>query len=238
MIADLPVVLVPGMLCDAGLWAGVEELLPGPVHHAEITEPSVEAMADQVLATVPGPFVLVGLSLGAIVGFEVARRAPERLAGLCAMSTNAYAPRPEQLAGWGQMARATRSGGFASVVADQILPTMSATPEPAPELRRKIEEMAHRVGQETFLAQLAAQATRRDALDALATLDCPVVAVAGTHDALCPPAFHQAIAGRARHGTLRTLSGAGHLLPLECPARTGSVVTRWLEEHVAATVIR
>ncbi|SFO99578.1 Pimeloyl-ACP methyl ester carboxylesterase [Amycolatopsis rubida] len=219
-----PVVLVPGMLCDAEVWADVR--LPGPVVHAEITAPDLGGMAEQILSAVDGPFVLAGLSLGAIAGFEVARRAPDRLAGFCAVSTNAGAPTPEQLAAWTEFDRRTRAGGFGSVVAEQILPTMFADPNSV--LRRRFLDMARRVGPETFRAQLAAQATRRDAHDAVAGLSCPVLVLCGERDALCPPGFHRAIAARAGRADVRVLPEAGHLLTVEAPRAAAAALHDWL----------
>ncbi|GAA5165852.1 MULTISPECIES: alpha/beta fold hydrolase [Amycolatopsis] len=218
-----PVVLVPGMLCDAGLWAGVEP--PGPVVHARITAPTIGGMAEQILSTVDGPFVLAGLSLGAIAGFEVARQAPERLAGFCALSTNAGAPTAAQLAGWAELDRLTARGGFDSAV-ERILPTMFA--EPDSPLGLRFLDMAHRVGPGTFRAQLAAQATRRDAHAAIAGLSCPVLVVCGERDALCPPSFHHAIAAHAAEATLRVLPEAGHLLTFEEPTAVATLLRDWL----------
>ncbi|MBB2939384.1 pimeloyl-ACP methyl ester carboxylesterase [Amycolatopsis bartoniae] len=218
-----PVVLVPGMLCDAGLWSGVD--VPGPVVHAEITAPSIGGMAEQILSAVDGPFVLVGVSLGAIAGFEVARRTPERLAGFCAVSTNAGAPSSEQLAGWAELDRLTAEGGFEEA-AGRILPTMFADPDPA--LYQRFLVMARRIGPDTFRAQLAAQATRRDFHPAIAGLSCPVLVLCGARDVLCPPSFHHAIAAQAANPTLRVLPKSGHLLTLEEPAAAAEVLRDWL----------
>ncbi len=221
-----PVVLVPGMLCDAEAWADVRPRLPGPVVDAEITAPDIGGMAEQILAAVEGPFVFAGLSLGAIAGFEVARRAPERLLGFCAVSTNAAAPTAEQLAAWAGFDRRTRAGEFDSVVADEILPTMFAGPDPA--LHRRFLAMARRVGPAAFRAQLAAQATRRDAYAAVAGLSCPMLVVSGERDRLCPPGFHRSIASRARNASLRVLPEAGHLLTFEAPGAAAAVLGDWL----------
>ncbi len=218
-----PVVLVPGMLCDADLWADVG--VPSPVVHAEVTAPDIGGMAEQVLAAVDGPFVLAGLSLGAIAGFEVARRAPGRLAGFCAMATNAGAPRREQLAGWADLDRLTADGGFEAAVA-RILPAMFADPDPV--LHQRFLGMAGRVGPAVFRAQLAAQATRRDAHAAIAGLSCPVLVLCGERDALCPPAFHHKIAAHARDATCHVIPGAGHLLTLEAPDTTTELLRDWL----------
>ncbi|MEB3367246.1 alpha/beta fold hydrolase [Saccharopolyspora mangrovi] len=216
-----PVVLVPGMLCDADLWSDLPEL-PGEVVRAEITEPSVGGMAEQVLSAVDGEFALVGLSLGAIVGFEVLRRAPERVSAFGALSTNAGAPRPEQLRTWQRQAAAD----FDEVVAE-ILPAMFA--EPRSPLRERFLGMAKRIGPEVFRAQLAAQATRTEAFDAIAGYRGPVRVLCGDRDALCPTGFHEDIAESAPRGRLHVLSGAGHLLPLERPAVVGALIRRLLE---------
>ncbi|GAB3696610.1 alpha/beta fold hydrolase [Saccharopolyspora tripterygii] len=220
-----PIVLVPGMLCDADLFSELSEL-PGEVVHAAITEPSIGGMADQVLSAVEGEFTLIGLSLGAIVGFEVLRRAPERVRAFGALSTNAGAPRPEQRRAWRRQAM----GEFDEVV-EEILPAMFA--EPASPLQDRFRSMAERIGPEVFRAQLAAQATRTEAYGALAEYGGPVSVLCGDRDALCPVDFHEEIAEHAPGGRLHVLSGAGHLLPLERPAVVGALIRRLLERGEA-----
>lgn len=216
-------VLVPGMLCDSGLWAGVESRLELPVVHAELDRPSVTGMAEHVLSSVDGRFVLVGLSLGAIVGFEIARLAPERVAGFAALATNAAAPRPEQHEGWGQAARRTEAGEFAAVV-EEILPTMYAGQRPSPELAREFREMAERVGPRRFRTQLAGQSTRTDARAVLRTINAPSLVACGAEDALCPPRIHREIADHLSDTELHVVPGAGHLFPLEAPETTAGLL--------------
>jgi pimeloyl-ACP methyl ester carboxylesterase len=236
MTPDAPVVLVPGMLCDADLWSGIRTAAPlsGAVPVA-ITEPSIADMAEQVLDAVDGPFTLVGLSLGAIVGFEVLRRAPDRVLGLAAVATNPAAPRAEQHTAWQAMRDRTAGGGFADVVREQLLPTMFATPDPPPEHAGRFLAMAHRVGPEVFAAQLTAQATRTDALGHLAATRCPVLAVCGDRDALCPVEYHRAIAAAAPAGRLHVLPGAGHLLPIAQPHAFSALLHRWLRAQQPVT---
>ncbi|WP_395575874.1 alpha/beta fold hydrolase [Streptomyces sp. BK79] len=210
----LPLVAVPGMLCDASLWSDVGFPNGHPVHHVALTEPSVGELADSVLAATTGRFVLVGLSLGAIVGFEVLRRAPERVAGLCLVSTNAGAPRPEQYAAWRALDELAGDGRFDAVV-ERTLPGMFAR-DPAPvRLAERYRRMARSVGAQAARAQLAAQARRRDAFAALRAARCPTAVVHGTRDALCPPGFHRAIADAVPGARLYEVPDAGHLLPWE-----------------------
>ncbi|WP_024874388.1 alpha/beta fold hydrolase [Saccharomonospora piscinae] len=228
MTGTVPVVLVPGMLCDAGLWEDVRGALGHPVVDVDLSAPSIGGMARQVLAATEGPFVLAGLSLGAIVGFEVLRLAPERVAGFCAMSTNAGAPTARQREQWAALDRLTAEGGFADVVTERILPTMFATTEPPAERARTFLAMANRIGPEVFRAQLAAQATRTDAHEALAAVRAPALVLSGGADALCPESFHTAIATAIPGAERHTLPGAGHLLPLERPAEVAALLGDWL----------
>ncbi|MFJ6850942.1 alpha/beta fold hydrolase [Streptomyces sp. NPDC091271] len=212
-----PLVVVPGMLCDANLWSEVVFPEGHPVRHAELTKPDIGAMAEDLLSSVSGPFVAVGLSLGAIVAFEALRRAPERFHGLCVMSTNAGAPRPEQYAAWREMDGLIADGRFADVV-EQTLPGMFPVSQPPDGSAERYRRMAYAVGPGAARAQLAAQATRQDATGALRSARCPVVVLSGTRDALCPPEFHRVIARAAPGAELREVPGAGHLLPWQSPA--------------------
>ncbi|GAA3163972.1 alpha/beta hydrolase [Streptomyces virens] len=226
----LPFVVVPGMLCDASLWRDVEFPEGHDVHHVELRRADVEALAEDVLAAVAGPFLLVGLSLGAIVGFEALRRAPERVAGLCVMATNAGAPRPEQYAAWRAMDELIAAGRFTDVV-ERTLPDMFPDRRPTPGDERRYRAMAHAVGAGAARALLAAQATRTDAADVLRAARCPAVVLAGARDVLCPPAFHRAIADAVPGAVLTLLPDAGHLLPWQRP----DAVTAALRDLLAAT---
>jgi pimeloyl-ACP methyl ester carboxylesterase len=225
----LPLVVVPGMLCDASLWHDVDFPEGHGVHHVPLRRADIGALAEDVLATVPGPFVLVGLSLGAIVGFEALRRSPGRIAGLCVMSTNAGAPRPEQFAAWQEMDELIAAGRFTEVV-ERTLPDMFPDRCPAPGAAQRYRDMAHTVGATDARAQLAAQATRADAAGALRTARCPTVVLAGARDTLCPPAFHRAIADSVPGAELTLLPDAGHLLPWQRP----DAVTAALHDLVTA----
>ncbi|MDQ0809651.1 pimeloyl-ACP methyl ester carboxylesterase [Streptomyces sp. B3I7] len=224
----LPLVVVPGMLCDARLWQDVDFPEGHDVHHVQLRRADIGALAEDVLETVAGPFLLVGLSLGAIVGFEVLRRAPGRVAGLCVMSTNAGAPRPEQYAAWREMDESIAAGRFTHVV-ERTLPDMFPDREPTPGAARRYRSMAHAVGATAARAQLAAQATRTDATGVLRTVRCPTLVLAGERDPLCPPAFHRTIARAIPGAGLTLLRDSGHLVPWQRP----EAVTAALRELVA-----
>lgn len=228
MSGDIPVVFVPGMLCDAQLWAEVQ---PGPgfrAVHSALDAPSLSGMADQVLSAVDGPFVLAGLSLGAIAGFEVLRRAPERVLGFCAISTNPHAPTATQYRSWHDMAFRTTRGEFETVVREVIAPTMFADRLRTPELVEQFAAMALRAGPARFHSQLRAQADRFDSAPSLRAVHCPALIVSADDDALCTREYHRTIADAIEGSRFETIAGAGHLCTWEVPHRISELLSDWL----------
>src|SRR5215469_9877144 len=100
MVTKTPLVLVPGLLCDAALWRGqVEDLADiADCRIADVTrDDSITVMAQRVLAEAPpGPFALAGLSMGGYVAQVMARLAPERVERLALLDTSARADTAEQ----------------------------------------------------------------------------------------------------------------------------------------------
>lgn len=97
-----PLVLLPGLACDAALF---RDQLPAlatraSVHVSDVHRraDSIEAMASLLLAEHPGPLRLAGASMGGIVALEAWVQAPERVQGLALLGTTARADTPEMVA--------------------------------------------------------------------------------------------------------------------------------------------
>ena len=92
-------VLLPGLACDARLWQDQLPALPGAfdvrVSDAHTRHARIEDMAAAVLAENEGPLILCGASMGGMVAMEAARQAPQRIAGLALLGTNARPETPE-----------------------------------------------------------------------------------------------------------------------------------------------
>src|SRR5262245_48826450 len=92
-----PLLLVPGHLTDAAMWAHQTRHL---ADLADITvpavpeSPSMAGMARTVLAKAPPRFALAGLSMGGYIAFEVLRQAPERVTHLALLDTMAAGNSP------------------------------------------------------------------------------------------------------------------------------------------------
>ena len=89
-----PVVLLPGMMCDARLFAPQIDMLSSlcAVSVPDLTQhDSMGRLAASVLADAPQDFALAGLSMGGIVAMEIIAQAPQRIERLALLDTNPLA---------------------------------------------------------------------------------------------------------------------------------------------------
>ncbi|MGY4542528.1 pimeloyl-ACP methyl ester carboxylesterase [Arthrobacter sp. UYNi723] len=223
----VPLVLLPGMNCTAGLWSGCG--LEGSIMPT-LDEPSVDDQVEALLDILPERFALAGLSLGAIVGMALCRQAPERVTRLCLMSTNSKAPTETQRQGWGTWRDRLAAGDTPRDLQRDILDALLSGPaqDRDPRLVERVLRMGDETGTARLDAQLRMQATRTDESSALTELRMPVLVVSGTVDTICPPQFHQDIASAVPGAQLASIN-AGHLSPMERPDEVGRLLRSWLD---------
>src|SRR3954463_10900677 len=114
-----PILLVPGLASSARIYAPVIPALWrfGPVMVANhIRDDNMAAIARRVLSEAPPRFALAGHSMGGYIALEIMRQAPERVARLALINTQARPDTEEATTRrQGQMARAG-NGEFGAVL--------------------------------------------------------------------------------------------------------------------------
>ncbi len=224
-----PVVLLPGTLGGAATW----DLLAAQWDQARSVragridlDDSITGMAASVLAAAPPRFALVGHSLGGVVAQEVARQAPGRVSALILLHCSGRGPTPEQQAVWADLAARTADGGFADVVAELAVSNLG--PAAAhPGLAAAWQRVAHQVGPEGFLRQLAAQSGRQDHRPWLTTVAVPTLVIGGIHDEICTPGLQQELADLVP-GARYVAIDAGHMSMTENPVALASAIEHFL----------
>lgn len=224
-----PLVLIPGMMCDARMWGGIDASLGVPVQHVlPVGADSVAELAARLLAEAPARFALAGLSLGGIVAMEVVRQAPERVERLALLDTN---PRAEtasvQARRAPQIARAL-SGDLGGVMRDEMKPNYLA---PGPDQAAVLDlcmQMALDLGPEVFARQSNALRDRPDQQATLSAYRGPALVLTGAEDRLCPRDRHDLMHALMPQSRLVIIDGAGHLPTLEQPAHTAAALRDWL----------
>ena len=231
-------VLVPGLACDEGVWAGVtvELGLTAPAWVAEggVLD-DIDAMADSLLRDAPFErFALAGHSLGGRIALEVMRRAPQRVSRLALLDTG-WRPRPPGEAGAREQAQrlalvelARREGMRA--MAGQWAPGMLHPARIGGAVHAAVLAMVARQPVERFAAQQAALLARPDASAVLAAIHCPTLVLCGRQDSWSPLARHEEMVTRIAGARLTVVEDSGHMSPMEQPATVAAALAAWLQD--------
>lgn len=232
--AALPVLLLPGFLCDARAYAGLIGALSlrVSVHVANLTHSDcVEALAAQVLRQAPLRFVALGHSLGGMVAMAMLRQAPERMAHLALLDAD---PLPEQtpVRDWrARLMDRVGQGGLGDVVAE-ILPELVGNGPARTDALALWRTMASDLGPGVFLSQARALCERPDQQAALERARPGALVLAGADDRMCPRDRQERLMSLLPGARLELIEASGHLPTLEAPDTTARVVRTWLRETV------
>lgn len=184
-------------------------------------EPStMEVLAEQVLGLLGSigvdRAIVVGLSMGGYLAFELYRQRPGLFRGLALCDTRPGADTPEGAAGREVFARNALDKGL-HWVADEMTPKL-LRPQPDPAAVREVRAL---IGQGTPAGVAAAQrgmARRPDSTSTLSAIACPTLVVVGAEDTLTPPAEAEKMVAGIKGAKLARIPGAGHLPNVESPA--------------------
>ena len=232
-MSALPLVMIPGMMCDARVFAPQIGALSRrrAIHVATITaHDSVEDLARAVLVAAPLRFALAGLSMGGIVAMAMMLQSPERIRRLALMDTSPIADSPKAAARRARQMARVESGQLASVMRDEVLPGFLDETRQGSDIGALCMDMALGLGPEIFLKQSAALRDRPDLSEVLERCRVPALVLCGEADRLCPPEGHARMRDLVEGSRLELVPGAGHLPTLEQPAATTAALESWLED--------
>jgi pimeloyl-ACP methyl ester carboxylesterase len=227
----IPLLLLPGLLCDAALYApeiAALDDIAAPIVGDLTRHDSIAGMAAAMLAEMPEYFSLVGLSMGGYVAQEIMRQAPHRVGRLALLDTSARADSDEQHARRHGLVELAGKGHFKGVT-PQLLPQLIARGRLTDTaLVDTIMAMAERVGHDAFLRQQTAIMGRPDGRADLGRIACPTLVLCGRDDAVTPVALHEEMAAAIPGAELVVVEDCGHLSTIERPEAVNAALRRWL----------
>lgn len=227
-----PLVLVPGLLCDALLWQAQIAGLGGSADCWVADHTCADTMARvaaNIIAVCPfKTFALAGLSMGGYVALEMMRQAPKRITRIALLDTAAHADAPEAIGRRNAFIALAKRGKFLGVT-DTLLPQLIHPDQLDNQaLTSIIKAMARNTGKTAFIRQEKAIISRPDSRPLLATIKCPTLVLCGRQDALTPVARHEEMAAAISGATLEIVEHCGHLSTLEQPPAVTAALGAWL----------
>ncbi len=224
-----PLVLLPGLICDARIFAGQLAAFPAAIAMAYDDQATdLAAMAARVLDRAPPRFALLGHSMGGRVALEIVRAAPHRVERLALVSTGVHEIRPGEAAKRHALRDLGREQGMAALVAAWLPPMIAAENARNEALVASLSQMCIDAGLARYEAQVAALLSRPEVESLLPRITCPTLVATGSLDVWSPPAQHQDIAAAVPNATLHSIAGAGHMLPAENPQAMNDAIRAWL----------
>jgi 3-oxoadipate enol-lactonase len=195
---------------------------------------SMEQLASDVLALLDTlglvDAVFVGCSIGGYVMLELWRHAPQRMRGLAFICSK---PQPDAEAGLvkraANIAIARQSGvpalfdGMAKLLVGES--AQRGRPEIVAECRAHMT-----LTTEAFVAVQAGLATRPDSIPTVATIEGPVLAIAGGEDTAIAPADMEAFSSAYGGCEFHLIADAGHFAAYEQPRRVAELLGPWLRQ--------
>jgi pimeloyl-ACP methyl ester carboxylesterase len=227
----MPILLVPGLVSSPRIFAPVVPALwrLGPVTIANhIRDDNMGSIARRVLAEAPPRFALAGHSMGGYIAFEIMRQAPERVARLALINTQARPDTPEATARRKTQVARARAGEFRAIL-DELFPGfVHPSRRDNADLRQLVHDMGDDVGTDGFARQQSAIMSRPDSRPTLAWIKCPTLVLSGDEDNTIPNSLSVEMANGIPAAKLVILSHCGHLPQVEQPQATADALVEWM----------
>ena len=228
-----PLVLVPGMMCDARLWTTQLTVMSyeRPVTVVPIWNGDrIEEIASAMLSALPAKFALCGHGMGGVVALELIRRAPERVIRLALIGTNPLSDTPQEAADREPRMIGAKSGRFETMLENEILPRHVGYGPLRAQAMGDVQEMALSLGADVYARQERAMQRRRDHQSTLRRITQPTLVLAGDEDQVVPLKRQEFLSEIIPYAKLQVIAGAGHMVMLEDPEGTTEALYQWMRQ--------
>jgi pimeloyl-ACP methyl ester carboxylesterase len=226
--------LIPGMLNTASIWSRVAPLLQADadIRIADVcTQTSIAEMAraawgqlDDVPAQVPR--AVCGFSMGGYVAIEMVCGGHHRARPLDALALLDTSGRPETPEGLALREKtiAALERNFEKTFTGIAQFGLHEKSRADAALVDELLSIMRDVGQAATVRQNRAIMARADHRAALAQLVLPTLVMCGSADPVTPPALSEELAATIPGARLEWIADAGHMTPLEQPARVAQLL--------------
>ena len=231
-VMKLPIILLPGLMCDQRLFQPQLELLSQErrvIFAKSFGFETIGDIASNILETAPKQFILAGLSMGGIVALELLRQSPKKINKLILMDTN-HKAEPEHISIKREhQIREVEKGNLQKVMIEEHIPNYLADGSTTCSIANLCLKMALQLGAKVFTQQSRALMSRIDQTTTLQNIEVPTMLICGKYDRLCDVGIHQKMHKLIKNSKFNIINDAGHLPTLESPTKTNRILKEWLD---------
>ncbi len=162
--------------------------------------------------------VLVGLSMGGYIAFEIIRQFPEKISGLVLAATHPLPDTEAAAKGRQETAEFVLQEG-SQALSERLLPKLlgATTLATKPEVTQRVRELIASNSPEGIAKACLGLAARRDSTPVLQMIQIPTLILAGSEDALIPEARSIEMKQQVKKAEQEVFTACGHLVNLEQP---------------------
>lgn len=191
--------------------------------------PQLADFTDAIAATLTGPAVVIGHSLGAMIALDLAARYPRLVQAVAAL--NAIFQRDDAAKAAVQARADTLAGTEPADPAAPLTRWFGTEPSPAREACQRWLSETGPAGYRDAYRVFADE--DGPAPQTLQDLHCPAVFVTGADEPNSTPAMSHQMAKLAPQGRAEIIGGAAHMMPMTHPAEVNAILSHFIQDHAA-----
>jgi 3-oxoadipate enol-lactonase len=172
------------------------------------------------------PCVVIGLSMGGYIAFEMYRRYASSVRALVLADTRPEADTQQRRRERFETACKVLAQG-SKVVADDMVAKLLGPDAPV-DVRHRWHTIMARTAPESVAAALYAMAARDDSTPTLSHIYCPTLIIVGEHDQVTPPDVARSMNRAIAASEVVVIPHAGHMTPVEQPHAFAEALVRFL----------
>lgn len=225
-MTKLSLLLLPGLLCDATVWAhqvnhlsNLADIIIPDLNHAS----SPDEMVAAVLDVAPPYFAMAGHSMGGWVALEVMKQSPERVLGLGLLNNTALPDNQQKYDSRQAMILMAEKGDYVSII-ENLTKLFVYNKAVVPQVKMMLERNIS-----AFINQEKAMLSRKDCVEILDLIECPTLVVHSTNDAVFNLEDAKLLATKIKSATLSVIEHCGHMSPMESPEQVTQLLKSWLK---------
>ena len=230
-----PLILIPGLLCDATVWRGQRAAL-SDLADVRVSDPgtldSLPAMARAIVDSAPPRFAIAGHSMGGRIAFEVYRAAPDRISGVALLDTGYHPLAPgaageREVAGRFALLETARRDGMRAMAEEWVQGMVYPARLSERALIDAILDMFESKSPEIHAAQTRALINRPDAEPVMSSIRCPTLVLCGHEDSWSPVQRHREMSAAIPGSKFADIPECGHMCTMERPEAVSAAMRAW-----------